>query len=454
MDFIEKLQEKMELTLVPLASKLNAQRHIAAIRDAFTLAFPFTLAGSIILLINFAILSPDGFIAKIFQLSKFIPNLTDYQLIFTPILNGTTNIMSLLITFLTAYKLSETKGGDKLLTSICAVGTFFIIYPGYVNTDIGDALPMNFMGAQGLFVAIIVGLIVGEALPSMSKSKKLCIKMPDTVPPAVFQSFNLVIPIIIIFIISAILNYIFGFISEGGIQNVIYDFIQAPFRELGGNIFTIIIFIIVQQILWLLGIHGPNTLSAIREVMFAEQGVANLAFFGENGTTIGTPFPITWVSINDAFANTGGSGATLGLIIAIFLVARNDKQQFTIAKLGLAPGLFNINEPLMFGLPIVMNPIYAIPFILSPIAGSIIGYFATVVFEIIPPVTVNVGWTTPGFLIPFLGSGGSNFISFIVGILCIVVSTIIYLPFVKAAAKVNSSKQLVEEDDIDLNGGF
>ena len=322
---MENMQTKMDATFVPLAAKLNGQRHVAAVRDAFTLAFPLTLAGSIITLVNFAVLDPGGFIAKILHLGDLIPNLADYQKIFTPILSGTSNIMSLLIVFLTAYKLAEANEGDKLLSALCAIGTFFIIYPSYVASDAGNALPMTFMGAQGLFVALIVGLAVGELIPAMAKNKKLCIKMPDSVPPAVAQSFNLVIPIIIVFVGAAIVNYILGFVAEGGVQYVIYNSIQAPFRSLGGNIVTILIFVIAQQFLWLLGIHGPNTLSAIRSVMFAEQGVANLAYFGTNGTTIGTPFPLTWGSINDAFGNTGGSGATLGLLIAIFLVARKDK---------------------------------------------------------------------------------------------------------------------------------
>ena len=438
MAMMDKMQSAMEATLVPVAAKINGQRHVAAVRDAFTLAFPMTLAGSLVMLVNYAVLDPNGFIAKILHLGSLIPNLADYQAALTPILQGTTNIMSLLIVFLTAYKLAETKGGDTLLSAICAVGVFFIIYPPYEESG---ALPMTFMGAQGLFVAILVGLLVGEAVPALAKNEKLRIKMPDSVPPAVAQSFNLVIPIIIVFVVSGILSFLFNSFTDGGIQYIIYNSIQVPFRSLGNNIFTVLIFALAQQFLWILGIHGPNTLSAIRSVMFAEQGVANLAYYGTTGTTVGCPFPLTWASINDAFGNTGGSGATLGLIIAIFLVARKDKTQMTIGKLALAPGLFNINEPLMFGLPIVMNPIYAIPFIATPLVCNIIGYLCTIVFQIIPPVTLDVGWTTPGFLIPFLGSGGHNVLSLVVGVLCVVVSTLIYMPFVAAAAKANIAKE-------------
>lgn len=122
MSFMNSMQEKMEATLVPLAAKINGQRHVAAVRDAFTLAFPMTLAGSIIVLINYAILSPDGFIAKLLHLGAIFPHLADYQALLSPVLNGTANIMSILIVFLTAYKLAETNQGDKVLAAVTSVG--------------------------------------------------------------------------------------------------------------------------------------------------------------------------------------------------------------------------------------------------------------------------------------------------------------------------------------------
>lgn len=442
MSFMETMQRKMEETLVPVAAKLNAQRHVAAVRDAFTLSFPLTLAGSIVILINNAILTPEGFIAKLFHLGELIPNLADYQSILSPVLNGSTNIMSILIAFLCAYELAGTLKGDKVLAAITAVGAFFIVYPPYATLeDGGTGLVTTYLGAQGLFVAMIVGLLVGEFMPRLASNEKLRIKMPDAVPPAVSKSFNNLLPIVFCLVGAAVLNYVFTIFSDGGIQVVIYNAIQAPFSALSGNIVTILVFCVVQQFLWILGIHGPNTMTALRTVMFAEPGLANVAYFGEMGTTVGTPFPITWSGINDAFANTGGSGATLGLIIAIYLVARNDKRQFEIAKLAFAPGLFNINEPLMFGLPIVMNPIYAVPFILSPLVLNIFGFVCTNVINIIPPATVDPGWTTPGFLIPFLASGGTNWLSLVIGLVCVVISTLIYLPFVKVAAAANIKEE-------------
>lgn len=434
---MEKFQAAMERVLVPFAAKLNNQRHVAAVRDGFTLVFPLTMAGSIVILINYVFLSPDGFIANLLHLGDLIPNLAEYQNVLTPVINGTTNIMAILISFLVAYQLAENMKGDKLLAGITSLGCYFILYPGAQEfVDGGSGLTTTYFGAQGIFVALICGLLVGEAVVKLSGYEKLRISMPEMVPPAVSRSFNLLIPIMIILAITSILSYVFNQTVDGGIQLLIYNAIQAPLTSLGSSMGTIILFVIVQQFLWFLGIHGPNTLNALRTIIFTEQGLANLEYVAESGTAWGAPFPVNWGSINDAFGNTGGSGATLGLIIAVMLVGRKNKQQYEICKMSIAPGLFNINEPIIFGLPIVMNPIFIIPFILAPVVCNIIGYLAVMVFEIMPPVAFSVAWTTPGFLIPFLGSGANSIAALLVGILCLVVSTLIYMPFVIANSKV------------------
>ncbi|MFY3815967.1 PTS transporter subunit EIIC, partial [Escherichia coli] len=138
---------------------------------------------------------------------------------------------------------------------------------------------------------------------------------------------------------------------------------------------------------------------------------------------------------NDAFANCGGSGMTLGLLLAIFIASKRAEYR-DLAKMSFIPGIFNINEPIMFGLPIVLNPIMMVPFIMVPIVNCAIGYFF-VSMEIIPPVAYAVPWTTPGPLIAFLGTGG-NWLALLVSFLCLGVATMIYLPFVIAANKVNN----------------
>ncbi|MBC1499147.1 PTS sugar transporter subunit IIC [Listeria weihenstephanensis] len=436
MSLMTKFEHGMERALVPIANKLNSQRHIAAIRDAFILVFPLIMAGSIILLINFAVLSPDGFIAKILFLGKIFPNLADAQAIFAPVLQGSTNIMAILITFLVARNLAIFFQQDDLLCGLTAVGSFFIIYTPYVVIDNQAFMTTKFLGAQGLFVALIVGIITGEVFSRLARAPRLTIKMPAQVPPAVSRSFKVLIPVILVMILFSVLNYLITLIAPEGLHDLVYTVIQSPLKDMDTNIYSVLLLGFISNLLWVLGIHGPNTIAAIRDTIFTEPNLANLNYVAAHGSSWGAPYPTTWAGLNDAFANYGGSGMTLGLLIAIFLASKRADHR-DIAKLSIAPGLFNINEPVIFGLPIVLNPIMVIPFIFVPAINTLIGYFF-IHFKIIPPVAYQVPWTTPGPLIPFLGTGG-NWLALLVGLLCLAVATICYLPFVLVSNKVAAS---------------
>lgn len=448
MSFMEKFQSQIERLLVPLASKLNSQRHICAVRDSFILTFPLTMAGSLMVLLNFVLLSPDGFICKLLRLDKIFPNIGECQAIFTPVLKGSADILAIMIVFLIARNLAKHLKSDDLLSGLTAISVYFIIYSDYVNIDGVNHLSIRFMGAQGLFVAIIVGLLVGEFMAILSKSKRLEIKMPDQVPPAVARTFKLLLPIIIITVSFSILNFFIKKVAPGGLHELVYNVIQTPLTKLGQNVGSVLILTLISQTLWVMGIHGPNTIAAVRDTMFAEASNANILHAVANGTTWGAPYPVTFNGLYDAFGAYGGSGATLGLIIAIFIFSKA-KEQKSIAKLSFAPGLFNINEMVIFGLPIVLNPIYMIPFILTPIVNIMIGYLAIVVFKIIPPIAYGVPWTTPGPLAPFLGTGG-NVGALIVGLICLAVSVFIYAPFVMAASKAELKNE-EETNDLEIN---
>ena len=399
-------------------------------------------------LLNFVFLSPDGFVAKLLKLESIIPNFAEYQNIFSPVLRGSADILAIFIVFLVARNLAKTLKADDLLTGLTAVSVYFIIYPDYVGVDNVNHLTTKFLGSQGLFVAIIVGLVVGELMAILSKSEKLEIKMPEQVPPAVARSFKVLIPIILITLSFSIINFLIKKVAPGGLHEWVYTVIQSPLTKLGQNVGSVIVLAFICQILWAMGIHGPNTIAAVRDTMFAEAVNSNVLYAAQHGTAWGAPFPVTFNGLFDAFGAYGGSGATLGLVIALILFSKA-KDQKSIAKLSLAPGIFNINEMVIFGLPIILNPIYIIPFVLAPIVNIIIGYSATCIFKIIPPVAYGVPWTTPGPLIPFLGTGG-NVLALLIGVLCLAVSVLIYAPFVIAAGKAsqvdddNSEKDTTE----------
>ena len=161
------------------------------------------------------------------------------------------------------------------------------------------------MGAQGLFVAIIVGLVVGELMSVLSKSKRLEIKMPEQVPPAVARTFKLLLPIVIITVSFSILNFFIKNCTRW-IHELVYTVIQTPLTQLGQNVGSVLILTLISQSLWVMGIHGPNTIAAVRDTMFAEATNANLSYAAANGTAWGAPYPVTFNGLYDAFGAYGG----------------------------------------------------------------------------------------------------------------------------------------------------
>ncbi|MEY8291617.1 PTS sugar transporter subunit IIC [Carnobacteriaceae bacterium 52-44] len=444
---MNKFGEFLEKHVIPFAAKLNAQRHIAAVRDGFITAFPLTMAGSIILLINNTLLNPDGFIADMLNLEAIFPNLAESQQLLVSVVDGTTAVFSIIIAYLVASNLMKTLGGDSTFAGITSIAVFFIMYPAAINTEeFGSVLQTSYLGAEGLFVAMIIGLIVAELLYRLTQIDRLEIKMPEQVPPNVARSFSGMIPIGIVLVIFAISNFIITQFSDAGLNGLIFDLIQAPLSGMVGNVFAVIVFALIQNLLWVLGIHGPNTIGGVRDPIFAPLYNENTIHIAETGSTTGIPYPYNFAALYDGFANYGGSGATLGLIIAIFLFSKREEYK-SLGKLSILPGLFNINEPVIFGLPIVLNPIMMIPFVLTPVVNILIGYFA-ISTGFMDPLGYGVPWTTPGPLIPYIGSGG-DIMGLVVGIFCLAVSVAIYTPFVMASnaeAKERDDEAIAETD--------
>jgi PTS system cellobiose-specific IIC component len=424
--FMDAFEAVAEKTLLPIAMKLNAQRHLAALRDAFILVLPLTMAGSFVVMINCAFFSADGFVYDKLFLGKLFPGLTEIAPVLWPANNGTLNILSIFVVFLITRNLVKTLGGDDLLGGLLGLSAFFILYPDLAKTAGG------FFGTKGIFVAMLIGFIVGEGFARLSKVEKLQVKMPDSVPPAVSRSFKVLLPIFIMIFIVTIANWAFTKVNADGLFPIIYSAIQKPLEGLGQNIGTLIILLTLSNLLWIFGIHGPNTINAIQSAMFEGPKNDNLAFASAHGTAWGAPNEITW-QLADAFANMGGSGMTIGLIIAIILVSKRDDFK-SLNKLAIGPAIFNINEPIIFGLPIVLNPIFIIPFVCIPAINVFIGYMC-IHLGVIPPLAYNVPWTTPGPLAAFFAT--QEPVALLISLVLVAISVVGYLPFVMAANKQN-----------------
>ena len=425
---MKKFFDWMEEHFVPIAAKIGSQRHLVAIRDGFASITPIIMAGAFGVLFNNLGWEPyQNF------MNWLLPaNWKDFG---GGVWNGTFAIMSLLIVFTISYHLAKSYEKDGLSAGIVSLAALLILYKPTKD----GALSMDFLGGQGLFVALIVALIATEIFVKLVGNPKLIIKMPEGVPPAVAKSFAALLPSIIVLAITAAVKQIFAAIGVADIHQALFLVIQAPLQGVMGSLGGLLVLVLVQQFLWFFGLHGSNILAPIINAVLLPLTEANVRAF-KNGVN---PEHIINSQFLDSYVNMGGSGATIALLIAIFIIGKKSKTQKTIANLSIAPGMFNINEPVIFGLPIILNPIYFIPFILAPLASGIIAYVLTFI-GFAPKVVVMAHWTTP----PILGAiiSTNSIRGGITALICMAVSIIIYMPFVHMATK-KDQKNIVKVEE-------
>lgn len=274
---------------------------------------------------------------------------------------GTFAVLSVMIAYLVAHNLSKGYGKDPVATGVVSVASFFAL---------GGATGMS---STGLFVAIIVAIISTELFVRLIGNDKLVIKMPEGVPPAVAKSFAALLPAMIVISIFGLITAIFAAFGFDDIINSFYEAVQQPFMGMANTYWSALLLAFITPFLWFFGLHGANMIDPFMQTINAPAIEANINAIS-NGDV--APYIVNKPFI-DSFVNLGGTGATLGLIIAIYLVGRRNKAYKVVNNLSVAPGLFNINEPMLFGLPIVLNPIMFIPFIIVPMVLVSVAYFAT-----------------------------------------------------------------------------
>lgn len=406
----------LEEKFVPVASRVGNQRHLVAIRDGFIAIMPLVIMGSLAILINNL---PINF----------------YQDAMNAIFGGDTwkqwggnvwgatfAIVSLLISFTIAYNLTKSYGKDALAGGAIGLAS----YMTFATYGEGGLTGLT-TGTGGIFLAIILSLVSAEMFSRLSGNPRLLIKMPAGVPDAVAKSFASLFPAIITVGVLALIRTLISVLFDApDIIGQFYTLVQEPFMGLTNSWVAALILAFVPAFFWTFGIHGANIIDPFMQTINLDAIAKNVEAI-EAGQV--APYIIN-KPFFDAFVNMGGSGTTIALIIAIFIVSRKNKQYSTVGKLSAAPGIFNINEPLIFGLPIVLNPILFVPFILTPMVNVSIAYFATKA-GLVPAATVAAPWTTPpiinGWLVTQSISGA------ILSIVLIAVAVLIYTPFLLAA---------------------
>lgn len=414
-NFIEKFQN----ALGPIANKLNSNRYLAAIRDGFFGATAILIVGSVFLL--FANLPLDPY--KNMMASLLGKNWTDW---FNIPYNLSMGIMTVYVMLGIAKSLSEYYKIDSLAAQIMSFVALFILTPVTTTKDGLMFLPMDNLSASGLFLGMFVTIGTVEIMRwVLSRGWK--IRMPDSVPENVSRSFEALIPGIFVFVIFDVIRFIFTVTPFDSAQAFIFEFLQTPLTALGASYPATLIIEVFATILFSFGLHGPNIIGGVMNPIWLSLTAQNAAAYAA-----GKALPNIVNSQFDAnYVKLGGCGCTIGLAIIAAFLAKSDQYK-TLGRLGIVPGLFNINEPLIFGIPIVLNPIMMIPFILSPVIFVSLAYFVMKIGLVPIANGVNIPWTTPPIIAGFLISGWKGALFQLVEI---IVSMAWWYPFFKIVDK-------------------
>ena len=406
--------------LMPVAAKIGSNKGMIAIRDGITLAMPLIIIGSLLMIIatGFAIPSLEAWLNDA-GIAAYLWKGSDSSF----------GLIGLVASFGIAYSMTKQYGVDGVPSGIVSLSTFIVVTP-FVTGEAGNGMPTTYMAAQGLFVAIILGLINGRVYQWFI-NHNIQIKMPESVPPAVSKSFSAILPGAALIVGWLIVYGILDAFKLPNMHMLAKTILGTPLGLLGNNLIGVVILVMCCSGLWFVGLHGGNIVNKIMEPIW-------LANLGENTEAFKAGEPLKHIFTTpfmDNFVYIGGAGATIGLVIALAWMARRKKasqQAKTLAPITLVPGFFNINEPTMFGIPVVLNILLLLPFVLAPIVNLILAYGAMAI-GLVPLTYTAPGWTTPPVISGFLATGSLR--ASLLQIVLIVVDVLLYLPFVANVEK-------------------
>lgn len=428
----------IEKVLMPVAVKLSSFKPLIAIRDGIVLAMPLIIIGSLFTILgSFPIDEWTNWVAN----TKF--NGVAILDIFNKISNGSFGLLGLVGAFGIASSYAEQYKTDGKSAGIIALASFFVVTPSIMSGDKAplEGMPYGYLGSKGLFIAIIIGLIAG-GLFQWFINRDIRIKMPEAVPPAVSKSFSALIPGAVIITLFGAIYAILTWTGLGNIHDLLLHILSKPLGILGDTLGGTLVAIMLNSLFWFVGIHGGNVINSVLQPVWLMNTDANRLLATKGNLDLAHSGHVVTQPFIDNFVYMGGGGATIGLVLAIGLIVlskKASKETEVLAPLTITPGLFNINEPTMFGLPVVLNTALIIPFVLAPMINAITTYFAMST-GIVPLCTgAVVPWTMPPVLSGFLAT--NSWQGSVLQLINVVIDIAIYLPFI---SMVNKQQKMAE----------
>lgn len=410
---MDKLLNLVEAKLAPLAQRLDRNRYLTAIKDGFFVVMPLLIIGSAFLLVTQLPFKPY----LNFMESLLGKEWTSYFLVVNTM---TMNMMTLFVVLGIARSLAKQYKIDTIGSQAISLLSFFILTPIMTDKAGAEGLPIGNFGAAGLFIGMMSTIATVELFRLVIK-KGWVIKMPESVPPNVANSFSALIPGFIVVVIFNLIRILFLVTPYETAHNFVFEILQKPLLSLGSSLPALIVLLLFEASMWAFGIHGSNIMLAVMTPIWTALAVENAEAFVR-----GDVLPnIVNMQFYSNFIKLGGASGTIGLALACMFFAKSSQYK-TLGKLSFGPAMFNINEPLIFGMPIVLNPIMLIPFILCPIILGVLSYIAMATKLV--PITngLQLPWTMPPIFSGFILSGWRGAVFQVIEMF---VSFMIFFPF-------------------------
>ncbi|MDF2521025.1 MAG: system, lactose/cellobiose family subunit [Clostridia bacterium] len=400
----------VEKVLMPPMAKLSEQRHLRAIRDGIISTMPLIIVGSFFMMIAFPPIPALDALVKPYVAKILIP----YRL--------TLGLMSLYAAYGIGYSLSKSYKLDGISGGVLSMAAFLLTMIPLNVEKTGWVLPMGNLGGAGMFVAIIMSIFAVEVLRFLQQ-RNITVKMPEGVPDSVARSFEALIPAAVIMVVIWIVRILANFDIQTFIMNLFKPLVTA-----GNTLPGVLVPILLITLLWATGIHGVSVVGSIARPIWLTLLDANIAAQAAGAAVLPNIAPEPFFQW---FVWIGGSGTTISLVL-LMLISKS-KYLKSLGRASLLPGICNINEPVVFGAPIMLNPILAIPFIVGPLVTGIITWIAMAA-NIVSRPYILPPWTLPAPIGAYLATGG-DWKAIILVLINIAITMLIYFPFFKVYEK-------------------
>ena len=421
------MQEFFGNKVVPAIMKFVSLKGIVALKDGLLYTMPLSIVGSVFLLLaNFPVQAVVDWLTSM----GWIDPLNQAY-------GATFNIVALVGVMGIAYEYVKKEGYQALNAGVLGLVVFLLTTNSFVVSESGEVvsnvIDKTWTAGQGMITAIMIGLIVGWVYSWFMKHD-IRIKMPAGVPEGVANSFTALIPAFVIITGATLVYSFFKFVLDTTLIEAVYSVIQIPLQGMTDSLGGVILMTFLIPFLWWFGVHGSTIVGGIMGSLLQANGLANQAILDSGmALTIENGGRIVTQQFIDQFITVTGSGLTIGLVMYMIFFAKS-KQCKELGKLGGVPGIFNINEPILFGTPIVMNPFLALPFIGMPVLSGIITYFALATGLVPLFSAITVPWTTPPIISGFIIGGWR---AALLQAVILVLSFFAYLPFIRKIDKMN-----------------